>query len=196
MNIGIDIDGVIAKDSIQNWMKIISFRYPGFETKSPLQYSVENYTGLPTGELLDYFAEGVKEIEPNIYEGCLEVINFLLSQGHRIYIITSREERLFSDTVKWLTKHKIMPRCKLVFCNKKTISKAEFCKENNITIAIDDNPSEYVNSDTPNTVLLFSQTWNHTANLNNRFVIVNNWSEVEEEIKNCEYLISDMEIKN
>lgn len=68
-----------------------------------------------------------------------ETLEYLKKQGHKIYIITSREKKYFADaygfTKKWLKKYKL-PYDKLFVDIQE---KGKKCKEEGVDVFIDDN---------------------------------------------------------
>lgn len=76
-------------------------------------------------------------ITPKFY--VKEVIDFLLSQGHEIIILTSRGDQYWGDAEKetrnWLDKYEIGYVSIVANCQ----DKGKFCKINNIDVLIEDN---------------------------------------------------------
>lgn len=195
MRIGIDIDGVIAKNSIENWMSKIRSVYPEFSVISPTSYSIEVLSGLSTQEAIEMFNQSVIENPPLVYENCVNIINNLISMGHEIYIITSRDICLHDETKRWLKANKISNKCHLVFCSF-PIKKADFAKEYGFSVVIDDNILEYVNSQNEKySIIIMSQTYNNTYNLSGKMIIVDNWNDIEEEIANIIFMKDELRIK-
>jgi 5'(3')-deoxyribonucleotidase len=189
MKIGIDIDGVIA-NSIEEWLYEICKRYPCFtpDINKIKSFTTEIITGLTTAEVMELFLNVVinGEIEP--YEDAVESIKSLKNSGHKIYILTSRSETTYDNTIKWL-KDIGVEYHDIVFFGESTTSKSEFADFSGLNVVIDDNIMEYVNNDNPKlTKILMSRPWNKTYNLSDTFIVCNDWKDVMYEIENIEIL--------
>jgi uncharacterized HAD superfamily protein len=187
-NIIVDIDGVIADDSIQNWMEKIRKKYPRFHasqvTPSPFMYDIEKFTGLPTKEALGMFHESVVETEPKILPECLDALN-RIRMKHNLYIVTSRDRILEKATYQWLYKNGIQFK-QLIFA---TGGKAYVAESLMADLAIDDNIGEYVNKgEFPKQVLIYDRPWNFSFNLNDNFSRVFNWYNIMEVVGETEEL--------
>lgn len=95
-----------------------------------------------------------------------EVLNILKKQGVTIYFITAREGRFWNNKtkkflVKWLKSFNI--KFSKVFCN--VLNKAEFCKNNNVDLLIEDR-AEYVMPANKLGIpsILIKNTYNNTYN--------------------------------
>lgn len=182
LRIGFDIDGVIAGNSIALWMDGIRKIYPEFKVIVPNQYSIENITGVNKDTLIDIFNDTILNGNIQPYEECSRILQDLWIKGDKIFIITARNSKLRKVTKKWLYEHNIIYDT-LMFANM--IDKESYADELNLDIVIDDNIQEYVNYSRQGvTKILYSQPWNKNYNLDNQFVIVNNWGELYQEIEN------------
>ena len=150
MNIGIDIDDTLT--DIRDKLNLAAEKYAnelGKENKNEEdKYVEDNNNGNVyqikygfTYEELKYFLsviqeEITKKAEPR--EGCVEVINKLHDEGHKIYIITARDSEFHEDPYElsknWLDKNNIYYDKLIVNAR----SKAPVCKTEKIDIFIDD----------------------------------------------------------
>ena len=120
-----------------------------------------------------------------IKEGAKEIINKLHDEGNKIIIISFRKDKYLTDpyklTIDYLNRYGI--KYDKVFVN--TGTKADECRENNVTLFIDDKESHC--ADVANEgidVLLFTNAYNHDEK---RFNRVDNWNQIYEYIKEKYY---------
>lgn len=150
MNIGIDIDGVLTnlerfaldygtKFNIEEGIKIEIHpeEYWEQEKFSWTEEQEEKFWN----KYLEYY---VKELNPR--EFASEIIKKLQKEGHKIYIITARNEsglplqhygKMQEMTKQWLEKNNIQYE-ELIFTTDD--KKIQHCLENNIEIMVEDSP--------------------------------------------------------
>lgn len=186
LKIAVDIDGVIANNSIQNWMKKIREIYPRFHLNGkdiiPTSYKIENITGLPRQEIMELFTKSTIENKPIILPECIDFLNYCY-QNHCLLIVTARESSLVQETYDWLHTNNIKYH-EIIFTNGR---KSEIAIEEGFDVVIDDNISEYLELDNePVKFLLFNREWNQSHNLADKFIRIYEWSEAMDEVINLE----------
>ena len=115
-------------------------------------------------------------------DGAKEVINKLKAEGHKIVIITSRNDEYFIEPYRnselWLKKQGIMYDKLIV----NGTDKAKECIENDIDVFIDDHTYflDEVNQKTNTKIFMFDSPYNQECT---NYTRVNSWKEVYEKIK-------------
>lgn len=190
MNIGIDIDGVLANDDDFIFDHVTKFCYENnLETWiDPYQYEYNKLAW--DHKIIDkyrakYFWQYIKEEPPRKFAS--EIIQKLKEDGHHIYIITSRHfseenseegEKMRNITKQWLQKHNIFYD-DIYFVNDKT----KPIQKLNIDIMIEDSPETIPIFVNYTHVLCFDCRYNrhlHHPNLTRVF----SWYDIYMNIKN------------
>ena len=194
MKIGIDIDGVLT--DIEQWQLDYGskFYYENYGL------GIKNYKGYETNEIFDvdiklddefwnkYFREYSINLEARKFAN--EVIDKLKEDGHEIYIITARGSFLShlanvmtieenrNIVLNWL---KINQRHydNIIFSPE---DKFEICKENNISIMIEDKVENINNISKIIPVVCFNAAYNKECNGKNIFRAYT-WYDVYRKIK-------------
>lgn len=195
MNIGIDIDGVIADISRFIIDFGTKFRYENNITTKICEneYDEAKALGLTDeqaenfwNEYLTYYASKYP-----VRDFTSEVIKKLRKQGHKIFIITARnEDGLPPETYgtmqtmvkNWLKENDI-EYDGLEFTAG---SKLPYCTKDNIDVMIDDSPTNVLDISTKIPVLCFDNPYNKTLNGNN-ITRVYGWYEILYKIENKEF---------
>lgn len=172
LNIGVDIDSTINKahyyDIIHGRKLCEEYGYHPDEKLD--RCSVKEMFDLPQ-ELYDeymrrYFHWNVKNNE--VKEGAAEALRFLHKMGHKIIIITARDDTynkpnqpytgdmMKQDTINWLNEHDI-PYDDIIFNAR---DKAEVCAENRISVMIDDDPKHIISCSEKTTVIIAGESYN------------------------------------
>lgn len=190
MNIGVDIDNVISNFNDELLSRFLihdkELRNTGiinndaYITRGMFDWSQE--------ETDDFYKNNIEEIANNLetIEGASYYINKLMDLGHKIYIITGRDNGEYSDpytmTSNWLSKNNINYD-ELILTNSYTHSeKATICIEKNIDLMVDDSIHVYIKCMEKNIpALIFDTQFNRKDNSLKR---INNWKELYEYIKN------------
>ena len=186
MVIGIDMDDTIC--STNERIIIEADKYDkevlgGTGIKDINAYEFTEMMGWPDGMKGQFFKDRLEYIMENaeIKEDAKEVINKLHDEGCKILFISFRKDKYIKNPYKltkdWLDKEGI--KYDKIFVN--TGSKEDECKQNNVTLFIDDKEShcEDVSREGID-VLLFTNLYNHDEK---RFKRVDNWKEVYKYIK-------------
>lgn len=150
MRIGIDIDGVLTnyenfikaygtKYSYENNISMQELDFTQYDEKKAFHWTKEQYRDFWTKYLLWYATKYLAR------ENASEVLQILKNEGHKIYIITARNNEELPDDKKeqmkqivkqWLEENHILYD-QLIFSGE---SKLSVCMENKIEIMVDDSP--------------------------------------------------------
>ncbi len=142
MRIGIDLD-----DTICNTSEIVHKRIEEYANQlnlNPLDIMNDEYLKQ------DFFNHYLKDIYTNVEvkKGVVDVLKRIKSKGHKIYIITARNNNTSKKvkdvekiTKEWLDKHGIV--VDVMITDAYGDSKASACKKHLIDLMIDDNPYNY-----------------------------------------------------
>jgi uncharacterized HAD superfamily protein len=191
MNIGIDIDDVLAEFQV--------VFLPFFNKKHGTHYKKED---IYTYSYPMVFSMTFEEVVQDVYEfymtkefeeilpakGSQKTLK-LLNVEHKLYAITSRPHFMTEKTERWIDKHyhdlftDILLTNQFTHNHEKKISKSVVCKKNGIQVLIDDAPAnaEDVSSEKI-WALLLEKPWNRTAKLNARTIRVKNWYDIPKAI--------------
>ena len=191
MNIGIDIDNVIS-----NFNEVLKEEFLKHDKElrntgivNPNLHMTQGMFDWSEDEIWGFYLKNIERIAKNleVKPGAKEYIDKLKEDGHRIVIITGRDNGEYTEpfnmTEKWL-KEKEIKYDKLILTNVYTnrLAKVEICFENNIDIMIDDSKHNCRASMENNiTTLLMDTPYNRTEK---DMIRVNNWKEIYEFIKN------------
>jgi uncharacterized HAD superfamily protein len=180
MRIGIDVDDTIT-NSYDLILDLIGKVYNKDTDKlkaEGVNYSdiMKDHVNFPNYN--KFMSDNFDKVMPNVTlkENAKEIINKLHDDGHKIIIITARDDEEYSNpymaTYLYLVKHDIM--FDKIFINIK--DKGSLCKKENIDIFIDDsitNCKSAINNGI--NTLLFDSTFNRK---NNDIKRVLNWNDV------------------
>lgn len=139
-------------------------------------------------ELDDFYYKNIERIAKNlnVIDKAPEYIKKLRENGYEIYIISGRDNGEYSDPYKmtsdWLDKYKI-EYDRLILTNAyNSLEKAKICKENDISIMIDDSTRILLEVDNMGiTALLMDTPYNREVGDLKR---VHNWKEIYDFITN------------
>lgn len=186
MNIGIDLDGVLY--DTENWFRVESCFYNekigGGEMIAPEEvkaYKRYNWTKEQENEFLKECLLEIENNAPMMYKA-KEVLDRLVEDGHKIFVITSRG-LVFSEeleiTKKRLEKDNIKYE-KLIFS---TSDKGSVCKNLNVDVMIEDY-KDYVLNIAESGIKCFFYRGNILTQINHPNVTeVRNWGDIYFEIK-------------
>lgn len=176
MNIGIDIDGVIA-DFVEEFIKVIKERYDfDLKEKEIIYHDLYQVLGITKSESLELINETLNR-DLNIIKDA-DIYIDLLSMKNDIYILTARNINLTSIE-KWLKKHNIKYNDIVVFEE----GGKNFC-DKKLDVIIDDNLKEAIGFiGKCEKIIIFDHPWNQTLDIHNSFYRVSNWYEIYEILK-------------
>ena len=190
MVIGIDMDDTIC--STNEFIIKEADRYDkevlgGSGIKDINAYEFTEMMGWPKEMKGKFFADRLEYImaHAEIKEDAVDIINKLHDDGNKIIIISFRKDKYLKDpyklTIDYLNRYGI--KYDKVFVN--TGTKADECRENNVTLFIDDKESHCEDvSNEGIDVLLFTNAYNHDEK---RFNRVDNWNQIYDYIKEKYY---------
>ena len=192
VNIGIDIDDTLT--DIRDKLRESALEYAKKLGKSiNLEYIEDKNNGNVyqqkygfTYEELKYFLKNIqeeitKEAKPRKY--VVEIIKKLRTEGHKIYIITARDDEFHDDpyllSKNWLDKNNIKYDKLIVNAREK----GTVCKNENIDLFIDDQLNNCL--DVVKEGIKVIRISNENCN-NNNIVDLNNWTKIYEYIGELE----------
>ena len=191
MNIGIDIDNVISnfdEELLKEYIKHDKeLRNTGI-INPHAEYIRKGMFDWSKEEDNTFYKENIEQIAKNlkVIEGAKEYIDKLKEGGHKIYIITGRDNGDYSDpynmTKEWLQENNIYYD-KLIFTDSYDKGqKSKKCIENNVEIMIDDSVSICKNCvESGITTLIMDKPYNRKEE---KITRVKNWKEIYEYITN------------
>lgn len=176
MNIGVDIDGVLA-DSLSTWVAEMN-RYFCKEKKlhDCVVYQFEKIYDV-TWEEMDFFFRTYQDRLLSGLECLPEASIYMkkLNSLHNIYLITARPEEFRDLTESWL-KEKDIPYKSLIMTDYQ--DKTPFCKALNLDLFIEDSLQNALTvSKLEIPVLLFDAPYNQSI-LPDNVIRVFNWSQI------------------
>lgn len=195
MRIGIDIDGCladIARFMIDYGTK---FRYENnIKTQvNEAEYDEDKALGLTPNQTEMFWNEylGLYATKYPARDFASEIIKKLRSEGHKIYIVTARDEEglppetygTMQSMVKvWLSDNDI-EYDELIFTKG---SKLSYCLDNNIDVMVEDSPYNVKDISQKIPVLCFDNPYNKQLD-GDKITRVYSWYEVLEKIENKSY---------
>ena len=196
MNIGIDIDGVLTnferelldyatKMCVEEKWPIDIKRLDQYDEEKTFNWNQEQAMKFWNKYLIKYFSETpVRTFAP-------EVIEKLRNDGHKIYIITARnnygmpkghEGEEQEITRKWLEDNNIKYE-KLIFANDE--EKLNRCKENEVDIMIEDSPDNIKRISKEIKMIKFDCQYNRKVN-NKNVITAYSWYHIYDIITNLQ----------
>ena len=146
MRIGIDIDNVLSnfdEELLKEFLKHDKkLRNTGIINKD--FYITRGMFDWTKEEQDDFYSKNIERIARNldVIDNAVEIIKKLKEKGYEIYIISGRDNGEYSNpyemTVNWLKEHNILYDKLILTDAYNSLEKANICKENNISIMIDD----------------------------------------------------------
>ncbi len=188
--IGVDIDDVIA-----GFMKsYLEFYNKKYNTQLNLQ-NIKNYHLWKTGihkskeeshKEISEFQNSLAFEEIDLIDGAKNGLNNL-SEFYQIYFITSRPEELKDKTIAFFKKHFPNKEFNFIYSGDvsgKNPSKSEICKNFEISIIIEDNPTYALDCASNGVkVFLLNKPWNEDCEMHENIIKVENWEELLEFLK-------------
>lgn len=142
MNIGVDFDGVIvdSEKRFKYHFEKFAFLKHGREVKTRVWRSAQKCFDLPKEDVDKYFINNLGPITlaSPFMEGAREVLEMLRERGHKLFLVTARNTFLCEDEV--VSAQKKVKELGFKFDGEfwSVLDKVACCKENNITVMIDD----------------------------------------------------------
>ena len=179
-NFGIDIDGVLTDegpDYNSIWQQKMNEFFDREITLQEYTYDLRKAFAINDQELNNFIQNKIEEIYSNVkaVDKARKILTELEQQGHRLILITARDEKHRPLTENWLKKNNI-PYHELHHEEEK----APLAVEKNISLFIDDrkkNAFEIAAENIP--VILISKYHNNDFNENKNITKVNNWDEIK-----------------
>lgn len=183
-NLGIDIDGVLTDEGPDNnsiWQQKMNEYFDREIKLKEYTYDLRKAFDINDQELNNFIEEKIADIYQNVkvVEKAKETLEDLYKQGHRLILITARDEKHRELTEKWLKKNEI-PYHELHHDH----NKAPLAVKKNISIFIDDrkeNAFEIAAENIP--VILVNKYHNYDFNGNDKITKVSDWNEIREKIE-------------
>ena len=187
MNIGVDIDDVLAEFQIA-WLDYHNKKYgTGFTKEDITSYDFRHIFKEDIDVLIQrvmdfYDTPGFANLNPSPYSK--KYIKAII-KDHNLFAITSRPDKTKENTLDWLDKHfgNIFSKIVLTneFSNKKAkrITKLQVCQANNIGLMIED-CLEKLNTLAQNDIrgVLIDKPWNKADQMHKNIARVASWREI------------------
>jgi hypothetical protein len=183
-NIGIDIDGVLTDEGDRDnniWLQKMNEFFNRKITLKEHTYDLRKAFGLTDQELNDFLEIKLPEVYANVgaAPGAKETLEELNQAGHKLILITARNEIFRDLTENWLEKHQI-PYHELHHND----DKAPLAVKKDIFLFIDDrkeNAAEIAAENIP--VILVNKYHNLNFQSSNNILKADNWNEIRKNIK-------------
>lgn len=179
MNLGFDIDGVIANFT-EPLLETIKEKY-GLTLKVTDIYTFDLriVLGITKAEGIQLITETLKKDLP-LNSGAKETLEQLSREGHSIYLLTGRYDHLRELTQTWL-KEKGVPYTQLHLLN---IGEKYLANVDSLDLIVEDSLEEALEwTRKVRNVLVYDQPWNRTLNVKNLTKRVYNWNQIYSEIQ-------------
>jgi uncharacterized HAD superfamily protein len=179
MNLGFDIDGVIA-DFSQALLETIKKNYGLALKKTDIYcFDLNVVLGITKSEGKQLIIEVLQKDLP-LNTGAKETLERLSREDHNIQLLTSRYDVLRDITQSWL-KEKGIPYTQLHLLN---VGKKYLVKVDPLDMIVEDSLEEALGwTQKVKNVLVYDQPWNKTLNVKNLTKRVYNWNEIYNEIQ-------------
>jgi uncharacterized HAD superfamily protein len=178
MNLGFDIDGVIANFS-QPLLRTIKETYGlALAEKDITSFSLTHLLGITRNEETQLITDILCKDLP-IYPGASSTLEKLSREGHTIYLLTGRYSHLREITEAWL-KDNGVPYNELHLLE---MGKKYQVNISGLDVIVEDSLDEALEWSTRvKTILLFDHPYNQTLNVKNLTKRVYSWDEIYLEI--------------
>jgi len=189
--IGIDIDNVLSDFNEELLKEFLNhdkeLRNTGIIDKNA-DYITRGMFDWSKEEIDDFYYKNIERIAKNlnVIDKAPEYIKKLKENGYEIYIISGRNNGEYSDPYKmtfdWLDKYKIEYDKLILTDAYNSLEKAKVCRENGISIMIDDSVRILLEVEKAGiTALVMDTPYNRDVDNLNR---VHNWKEIYDFITN------------
>ena len=190
MKIGVDIDNVLSNFNDELLKEFLNhdkeLRNTGIINKDV--YITRGMFDWSKEEFEEFYYNNIERIAKklDVIEEAPKYIKQLREKGYEIYIISGRDNGEYSDPYKmtsdWLDKYKIEYDKLILTDAYNSLEKAEICKENNVSIMIDDSTRILLEAQNEGiTALLMDTPYNREVDSLRR---VHTWKEIYEFIIN------------
>lgn len=178
MNLGFDIDGVIA-DFVKTFIQLVRKRYNLSLKETDIYcHDLDLVLGISKEEKNELIRETIKE-DLTLYPSAKETLEKLYREGHKIFILTARPHDLIEMTKTWLKKKRV-PYTELIQLNEgeKHLAKID------LDLIVEDNLEDAIGwSKKVKNVLIYDHPWNQTWNVKGLIKRVHNWKEIFEAVQ-------------
>ncbi len=174
MNLGFDIDGVIA-DFSEPLIQAIKRNYGVTLSEEDIYcFDLNLVLGITKAEETQLVSEVLKGDLP-LYSGAREVLAQLSREGHSIFLLTGRWSYLRNATELWL-KEKSVPYTELHLL---TVGKKYEVDIAGLDLIVEDSLKEALEwTQRVKNVLVYDHPWNQTLNVKGLTKRVHNWNEI------------------
>jgi len=179
MNLGFDIDGVIANFTDQLLEKIKKNYGLTIKKADIYCFNLDLVLGITKAEEKQLIVEVLTEDLP-LNPGAKETLEQLRREGHNICLLTSRYDHLRDITKHWL-KEKGVSYTQLHIL---TVGKKYLAKVDPLDLIVEDSLEEALGwTQKVKNVLVYDQPWNKTLNVKNLIKRVYSWNEIYREVQ-------------
>jgi len=184
LKLGFDIDGVIS-DFVGYFAKVVGRHYGLSLVETDFYcYDLDLILGITKEQRNRFITTGLfRNLEP--VPGAKTALRKLKSEGHDIFILTSRGEHLTKVTKDWLRNNEI-PYSRLMTLNGGEKHLADV----DLDLVVEDNLAEAIGLTKRFEVLLFDRPWNRSLNAERLFKRVHSWNEITKEVNMHAYNFS------
>ena len=168
MNIGIDVDGTLI--DMHGFMLEKGKQFFRRDANDPYALDIEDMFSCTKKEGRRFWLRYLVRycLFPPMIEGAPQTIRKLRSNGHGIYIITSRiytDRKGFAGlfprmVVRGLLKRKGVPYDDIAFCEDTAEEKLKYCRKFSIDVMIDDKPENLITIREECPVIVSPMPWN------------------------------------
>jgi uncharacterized HAD superfamily protein len=179
MNLGFDIDGVIANFT-EPLLEIIKDKYGlALKVSDIYTFDLGVVLGITKTESNQLINETLKKDLP-LNSGAKETLEQISREGHSIYLLTGRFGYLRDLTQSWL-KEKEVPYTQLHLLN---VGEKYLAKVEPLDLVVEDSLEEALEwTRKVRNVLVYDQPWNRTLNVKGLTKRVYNWSQIYSEVQ-------------
>jgi uncharacterized HAD superfamily protein len=178
MNLGFDIDGVIA-DFANVLISLVKEKYNIVFTKEEIYcHDINLVLGLTKRETESLITEAFSQ-QIDLINGSKSILEKLQEERHKIYLLTARSKHLRKMTENWLKKNGIC-YTQLIHLDKGEKNQTKL----NLDIIVEDCLQEALEwSPKIQNIIVYNHPWNQTRNIKKIIKRVKNWDEIYLEIQ-------------
>ncbi|MFW6285781.1 MAG: excinuclease ABC subunit UvrA [Nanoarchaeota archaeon] len=176
-NIGIEIDDIL----------INTFKFTNINYNTIYDWEFKNTIGIKPKEIKKEYNNNYKKNISNftINDNIKQYIKQLKKDGHKLYIITSRKEEFYTETISWINKEFSKNTFEEIIFIEKTFSKTKtaITKEFELDFLIDDfkNPIKKIENN-KTLFLTLDKPWNKSIKENNQIIKFYSWEKIYDKI--------------